>query len=187
MMVRRLAGNSDGDSSEILVVGRIGAPHGVRGWVKVHSFTEPRDQLLDYRPLWIRRGGQWCELELAEHRSQDSSLVVRLVGTDDRDGATLLRNCDIGISETQLAELEPGEYYWQQLIGLEVVSRFEGQEYRLGTVSDLLETGANDVLVVQGDIDSLDRRQRLIPYQDQFLLKVDLAAGRIEVDWDPDF
>lgn len=184
------SGNDPAENSlvaERLIVGRIGAPHGVRGWVKVHSFTEPRDQLLDYQPLWIQRGGQWQVLELAEYRSVDAGLLVRVVGMDDRDEAALLRNCDISIAETQLPELESGEYYWQQLIGLEVMSCFEEREYRLGTVISLLETGANDVLVVQGDTNSLDSRQRLIPYGNQFLGRVDLVKGRIEVNWDPSF
>ncbi len=181
-----LAAGSQPDEG-LIVVGRIGAPHGVRGWVKVHSFTEPRQQLTEYQPLWIRRGQSWQQLDLAEVRWQESGLLARVVDVEDRDGAALLRNCDIAIEDAQLPELEPGEYYWQELIGLEVWSRFEGQEYRLGKVVTLMETGANDVLVVEGDRDSLDRRQRLIPYEDQFLLAIDTAAGRIEVDWDPHF
>lgn len=174
-------------NDQVLVVGRFGAPHGVRGWVKLHSFTEPRDQLLEYSPLYVKREGQWQELRLAEFRSVESGLLVRVADTEDRDEAALLRNCDLGIAETQLPELGSGEYYWRQLIGLEVVSCFQGQQYRFGKVTELLETGANDVLVVQGDVDSLDQRQRLIPYEDQFLLKIDLNAGTIQVDWDPEF
>lgn len=178
------SGESNG---QMLVVGRFGAPHGVRGWVKLHSFTEPRDQLLEYHPLRIKRGGQWQEVKFAEYRSVESGLLVRVDGVEDRDEAALLRNCDLAIADTQLPELDAGEYYWRQLIGLEVISRFQGQTYRFGQVTDLLETGANDVLVVQGDVDSLDLRQRLIPYEDQFLLNIDLSTGSIEVDWDPEF
>lgn len=187
-MTRTPAPGLSGESNdELLVVGRVGAPHGVRGWVKLHSFTEPREQLLEYQPLWIRRSGRWQLVELAEYRLIESGLLTRVDGVEDRDEAALLRNCDLGIARTQLPPLDEGEYYWQQLIGLEVVSRFRGQTYRFGTVEELMETGANDVLVVQGNVDSLDLRRRLIPYQDQFLLNIDLSAGSIEVDWDPDF
>lgn len=186
-MAQTLTAQQSGSDGEVLVVGRIGAPHGVRGWVKLHSFTEPREQLLEYDPLRIRRGGQWREVKIAEYRAVESGLLARVEGIEDRDEAALLRNCDLGIAETQLPDLEAGEYYWHQLIGLEVISTFQGQTYRFGEVEELLETGANDVLVVQGDIDSLDLRRRLIPYQEQFLLNVDLSAGRIEVDWDPEF
>lgn len=186
-MAQTLTTRQSGSGDEVLVVGRIGAPHGVRGWVKLHSFTEPSDQLLEYHPLRIKRGGQWQEVKIVEYRAVESGFLARVEGIEDRDEAALLRNCELGIAETQLPELEVGEYYWRQLIGLEVVSSFQGQTYRFGKVEDLLETGANDVLVVQGDIDSLDLRQRLIPYQEQFLLSIDVSAGRIEVDWDPEF
>ncbi len=158
-----------------LVLGQISGLYGVRGWVKVHSYTQPKDNILSYTP-WIIRG-QPVELEAGKEHGK--TLVVKFHGIDDREAAAGLIHLDISVDRQQLPPLPAGEFYWIELMGLRVVT-LAGVE--LGRVTQLLETGANDVLVVQGE------RERLLPYlPGQVLSRIDLAAGLIEVDWDPDF
>ncbi len=126
-----------------------------------------------------RDNGDWQEAEPIEGRAHGKGVVARLADCTDRDQAQLLMGCEIGIRRDQLPALAPGEYYWKDLIGLQVVNT-EGDEF--GSVQQLLETGANDVLVVQGE------RERLIPFvMKQVIVEVDLDQGRIRVDWDKDF
>lgn len=172
------------DPIDPVTVGRITTVHGVRGWVKVHSFTEPEDNIVSYRHWWLKMPEGWLQLEIDQHRGSAKGLLVHLKGVDDRDVARLYCQRDIVVEKAEMPELAAGEYYWHQLEGLSVVTT-EG--VRLGRVDKLMETGANDVLVVVGDADSLDRQERLIPYVEQFVLDVDLNARQIEVDWDPEF
>lgn len=163
----------------MVAVGRVGRPFGVRGWLHVHSDTEPGERLLEYRPWLLGGPGEWREVEVAESAARSDGLVVRLAGVTSREQAARLVGADIGVPRHVLPPPEPGEYYWCDLIGLTVVTA-SGQV--LGEVTDLLETGANDVLVVHGE------RERLVPFvEEQVVRAVDLTAGRIEVDWDPEF
>jgi len=169
---------ADGDD-EIVIVGRIAGLYGVKGWVKVFSHTDPRENILRYSPWLLHRGGRWHEVALREGRRQGKGLVARLDGCDDRDAATAWLGADVAIRRGQLPPPAEDEYYWADLVGLRVETT-EGVD--LGVVDHLVETGANDVLVVQGD------RERLVPFTPgDAVLAVDLEAGRIEVDWDPDF
>lgn len=162
-----------------VVVGRISGLYGVRGWLRVFSYTEPRDNIVDYNPWLIRSDGQWQPVEVEEGRAQGKGVVVKLVGCDDRDAAARFLGLDIAVSREQLGELEPGEYFWADLEGLRVVT-CAGVE--LGIVDHLFATGANDVVVVRGD------RERLIPFvQGEVVRNIDLQGGVMEVDWDPDF
>jgi 16S rRNA processing protein RimM len=162
-----------------VVVGRIAALYGVRGWVKVFSHTDPRDNILRYQPWLVNINGAWQTLQHVEGRIHQQGIVARLDGYEDRDAATALLGCDIAVRPGQLAALAPGEYYWSELIGLKVITT-EGVE--LGVVEKLLETGSNDVLVVQGE------RERLLPYlPGSVVMEVDKTAGVMRVDWDPEF
>lgn len=166
-------------ADDYLVVGRISGLYGVRGWVKVFSETEPRDNILGYSPWYLERGGQWRSAEAEAGRLHGKAVVAKLAGYDDRDQAAELIGTPIAVTRDQLPKLDEGEYYWTDLVGLEVVT-VEGLE--LGTVDHLFETGSNDVLVVRGD------RERLIPFTlGAVVTAVNLEAGRITVDWDPDF
>ncbi|MDH5785622.1 MAG: ribosome maturation factor RimM [Chromatiales bacterium] len=163
-----------------IVVGRINGLHGVRGWVKVFSHTQPRENILSYRTWYLSRGGQWVATRVVNGRQQGKGIVAQLEGCDDRDAATALMESVVAIRREQLADTAPGEYYWADLQGLRVINA-GGVE--LGVVDHLLETGANDVLVVHDD-----GTERLIPYvMGQFVLEVKLGEGTIRVDWDPDF
>jgi 16S rRNA processing protein RimM len=172
------------DLTPELIVGRISGVYGIKGWVKIHSFTEPNDNLFGYRDWKIRRGDSWQDIEFDSGREHGKGLIAHIVGIDDRNAAELLKGCDIAVPRAQLPALEQGEYYWHQLEGLAVYSA--GQ--CLGRVDHLLETGANDVLMVKPCEGSIDSRERLIPWvQGQYVKQVDLEAETIEVDWDPEF
>jgi 16S rRNA processing protein RimM len=165
---------------EYIVVGRISGLYGVRGWVKVFSHTQPRENILRYSNWFLQRNGEWQAVVLEDGRSQGKGVVAKLQGCDDRDAAAALMGSTIAISREQLPQSAPDEYYWADLQGLRV-SNLDGVE--LGVVDHLLETGANDVLVVRQG-----KTERLIPFvQGQFVTNIDLEAGEMTVDWDPDF
>ncbi len=164
---------------QFIVMGRISGLFGVRGWVKVYSYSEPREGILNYSPWFLRQNDSWQAIEMLSGHRQGKGVVAHLQGCDDRDQATALMGCEIAVQRDQLPELAKDEYYWSDLQGLRVVN-LEGVE--LGKISHLFETGANDVVVVKGD------RERLIPYTwGEAVRNVDLDAGLMIVDWDPDF
>ena len=160
-------------------LGRIGGAYGLHGWVHVRSATDGPERILDYSPWSIDRGGEWREFEVVSGRPHGPGLVAKLAGCDDRDCAQALAGSDIAVPRDRLPALDTDEYYWVDLIGLTVVTT-RGLE--LGRVSRMLETGANDVLVVDGE------RERLIPYvPGEVVVAVDEREGEIRVDWDPEF
>ncbi|UVJ45056.1 ribosome maturation factor RimM [Pseudomonas sp. LS1212] len=171
-------------ADDLIVVGKIFSVHGVRGEVKVYSFTDPIENLLDYRIWTLRRDGVVKRVELVSGRSTQKDLVAKLKGLDDRDEARLLSGYEILISRSLLPNLPGDEYYWYQLVGLKVINQ-DGQLF--GTIDHLLETGANDVMVVKPCAGSLDDRERLLPYTEQCVLAIDLGAGEMRVEWDTDF
>ena len=164
--------------SERIIAGKLGGPHGVRGWVKVLSHTDPRENIFSYSPWWIKVGKEWKQIELEDAREQGKGFIAKLAGIADCDQARELMHATIAIEADQLPELDEGEFYWRDLIGLEVIDQ-EG--FSFGKVSRMIETGANDVLVVKGD------KERLLPYIDGVVLNVDLVDSQIKVDWDKDF
>ncbi len=166
-------------ADDLLVMGRIAAPYGVQGWLRITAFTETPENLLDYTPWYLGQQGEWREARLLEGKPHGKGLVVRLEGCADRDMAAALCGTDIAVCRKQLPETQENEYYWSDLIGLQVVTT-DGTA--LGRVDHLLETGANDVLVIHGD------RERLVPFvQGDVIRSIDLGTGEIRVDWDPDF
>lgn len=176
------------ESSNLVNVGRITAVYGVKGWVKVHSYTEPQENLFEYHPWFLKTKHGVKKIEIDEARPHGDAFVAHIVGVDDRDLALQYTAADIAIERDLLPELDEGEYYWSQLEGLVVLTEFDGKRQRLGVVSKIMETGANDVLVVAADAESIDKRERLIPYvPEQFVLSVDLNSGEMLVDWDPEF
>ena len=161
-----------------VVLGRINGVFGTRGWLKVFSYTRPRDNVLTY-PAWcLEREDGWREYAVVATRRQGNGLVASLAGIDDRNAALACVGADIAVPRSALPRAGRDEFYWADLIGLAVVNR-EGLV--LGAVTRLLETGANDVLVVRGE------RDRLIPFvREVFVLDVDLEDRTIRVDWHPD-
>ncbi len=162
-----------------VVLGRISGLYGVKGWVRLFSHTEPREAILDYERWLIGRDEDWREFWLAEGRRHGKAVVARLEGFEDRDQASDLIGAEIAVRRQQLPDAEKDEYYWADLVGLDVVTT-DGRS--LGQVDHLLETGANDVLVVRGKV------EYLVPFiMDQVITEVDLDGGVIRVDWDPDY
>ncbi len=163
----------------MVVLGRVTGVFGVRGWIKVHSHTEPLENILNYNPWYLNSAGGWREYRLLNGRRQGKGIVAGIEGYSDRDHAAVLMGCDIAVPRSRLEALGQDEFYWSDLQGLEVIT-LDGRT--LGRVSHLFDTGANDVLVVEGD------REYLIPYVwEQVVKSVDLDGGRMRVDWDPDF
>ncbi|MBY4676146.1 ribosome maturation factor RimM [Marinobacterium arenosum] len=176
---------SDMSSDKLTVLGRITAVYGIKGWVKVFSHTQPMENILDYSPWLLNLDGRWTEVKLAEGKRHGKGIIVRLAGVDDRDQARKYCNLDIAVEQSRLPELEEGDYYWSQLEKLSVYT-LSGE--LLGKVHHLIETGSNDVLVVRKCAGSIDKRERLIPYlPDQVIKEIDLEAGTLRVDWDPEF
>ena len=163
-----------------LLVGRIVGLFGIEGWVKIESYTQPRERIFKYKPWLLRHPLGEAEVAAAKGRVQGKGLVGCLPDVQDRDAAAALVGAEIWVARSQLPKPKRGEHYWIDLEGLSVVT-VGGIE--LGKVSHLFATGANDVLVVREG-----ERERLIPYvMKQFVREVDLPAGRITVDWDPEF
>jgi len=163
---------------ETICVGHIIGVQGVKGWVRVFSNTSPRENILSYSPWKIKTGDAIKTVE-ASGRLQGKNVVVKLAGVEDRDQATELVGSKIFILPEQLPKLDEGDYYWSDLIGLEVESL---QAEPLGTIEMMMETGANDVMVLKGD------RERLIPFvMDDVVRQIDLTNKRVVVDWKPDY
>ena len=168
-------------TDDMVKLGRISGVFGVKGWLKVHSDTEPRENILSYSPWYLSIGGQWQSRKVLSGRVHGKGLVVQLEGCDDRDLAATLVRTEIAITRAQLPEASPGEFYWQDLLGLQVLTL---DAVDLGNVTSLMETGANDVLVIKAK----DGQERLVPFiRDSIITDINLAAGTITVDWDPDF
>ena len=172
---------------ELLHAGTITGAHGVRGWVKVHAFTDPVDNFLDFDTWYARRRGHFDEVEFLEARRHGKGLVARLAGVDDRDAAEKLRGVEVWVRRGDLPPLAAGEYYWHELLGMRVYSEHDARPVLLGEVDHLMETGANDVIVLRPCKGSVDDRERLLPWlPGQVVKEIDRGAGRISVDWHPD-
>lgn len=159
-------------------MGRIVGPYGVQGWIKIQPQTEAVDGLLSYRSWWLARDQDWQKHKVVEGRAHGTTLVARLEGCGDRDQAMTLRGLQVAVPRSELPPPKSGEYYWCDLIGLQV-ENIQGE--KLGQVEEVLATGANDVLVVRGD------RERLIPLIASVLVGVEFENSRILVDWGSDF
>jgi 16S rRNA processing protein RimM len=159
-------------------MGRIAAPFGVKGWIRVQPNTAAPRNLLAYKSWWVGREGDWRETAVTEAKVQGRAVVARLEGCDDREAAALLRGKSVAVPREALPRPQSGEYYWADLIGLKVANT-AGQD--LGRVTGILQTGANDVLVAAGD------RERLIPFIAEVVREVDPVAGIVRVEWGADY
>jgi 16S rRNA processing protein RimM len=159
-------------------MGRIVAPYGVRGWVKIEPYTDAVDGLFAYKTWWISRDGNWQAYRLTDGRTHGRHLVVRLGEVPDRDAATSIKGWKVAVPRSELPPVPAGEYYWADLIGLAVVN-MDGEP--LGVVEEIFSTGANDVMVVRAE------RERLIPFVENVIARVELSDARIVVDWRLDY
>jgi 16S rRNA processing protein RimM len=160
-------------------VGKISGVFGVKGWLKIFSYTSPKENILNYSPWLLEKAGEVKTVEVVDGNLQGGGVIAQIKGVNDRNQAETLLGYEIFIRREQLPETSEGEYYWSDLIGLEVETT---DGVALGVVDSLLETGANDVLIVKGE------RERAVPFiKGQVIVEIDREAGRIVVDWDPDF
>ena len=168
------------DEASLIVIGKIVGVHGIKGWLKILSFTRPRQNIFDYGSWLVKQSEEWQEIQLLEGKPQGKGLVASLEGITDRDEAMALVSSEIAIDRDQLPEPKEGEFYWHDLINMQVINQ---QNEVLGVVKELLETGANDVLVV-----GADKQRYLIPYvKDVYIKDVDTEQGVIQVDWQSDY
>jgi 16S rRNA processing protein RimM len=162
---------------QLVKLAYISAVHGLRGWVKIYSYTEPKESVLNYQP-WILDGNKGAVKVLAS-KLQSKGVIARLQGIETVEQARELIGTTISVPRSQFEDLPENEFYWEDLIGLKVVN-LEGAV--LGEVKSLMATGANDVLVVAGE------QERVVPFvMEQFIKTVDIPGGTITVDWDPEF
>ncbi|WP_419421132.1 ribosome maturation factor RimM [Legionella sp. D16C41] len=165
-----------------IIVGRFGRAHGIKGFISVNSYTEPRTNILNYQGWYAYINKNWQPVQLIDVEVTDKHILVKVEKFSERELAMSLTNCEIRVHKEQLPSLNPGEFYWHQLLGLEVFSQ-QGEHF--GKVVEILPTGSNDVLVVEGEDKS---KQVLIPYLlNQFIIDINLENQRIIVDWDTNF
>jgi 16S rRNA processing protein RimM len=170
-------------TADIVVMGRILGPYGIKGWLKARPYTAAPDALLDYDRWWLAaQGGQeaWKEFSVVSARIHADTLLVEFEGLTDRESSALWRGALLGVPRAKLPKLRKGEMYWADLIGFAVVNR--GGE-RLGTVAGVLDTAAHAVLRVAGE----DGRERLIPLVPAYLDAIEAEVRRVQVDWQLDF
>ena len=190
---------NDKKTSEKVILGRITGVYGVKGWLKIFSYTDPMESIVDYSPWYIRpesrpgnrHGAPWKKVKLKAGKRHAKTVIAQLEHCYDRDAAQAYIGSEIAIKLDQLEQLRgKDEFYWRELIGLRVINQ---QQIELGVVKSLMETGANDVLVVASEEMTeegaeTESKERLIPWtMQQAIITVDLEQGVIEVDWDPDF
>ncbi|MCX7189739.1 MAG: ribosome maturation factor RimM [Methylotenera sp.] len=178
----------------MVVMGRIVAPYGVFGWLKIVPDTEAFDGLFDYDTWWLGKGDDWRELLVETAKIHNDVIVVKLKGIDDRDAALACKGKQIAVPRAALPKAEDNAYYWSDLIGLRVKNK---QDVDFGLIVDVFETGANDVIVVQADAVKLEvtekvavkdkPQERLLPFIADVVLDVSLKNKTMLVDWDADF
>ncbi|MGK2946021.1 MAG: ribosome maturation factor RimM [Candidatus Malihini olakiniferum] len=169
-----------------IVIGKIGSTYGLRGWLRVFSFTEKTESIFDYQPWYIQSQGYWKSIEIEIWKHYNQNLVIKVKGIDNRDAASLLTKNEIITGFAQLPALKEGDYYWKNLFGCEVITSVGCQ---LGKVINIMETGSNDVLVVKANMkDAFGAKEQLIPFlTGQVIKDVNLSTKIIKVDWDPSF
>jgi 16S rRNA processing protein RimM len=158
----------------MVIMGRISAPYGLKGWIKIRPFTHVVDGLLSYAEWWIGDEGEWQPHRISESFVHGSSVVARLEGFNDRDAAARLKGRGVAVPRESMPEVREAEFYWNDLLGMDVM---DAKAARLGRVTKILETGANAVLVVTGD------GEVLIPFIEGVIVQVDLKSRKLSVDW----
>jgi 16S rRNA processing protein RimM len=160
-------------------MGRITAPYGVKGWVKIEPYSAAPDALNAHPVWWVGRNGDWREMQVVDSVLHSGNLVARFVGCEERNAALAMKGSEVAVRREALPRNADNEFYWADLIGLRVVN---GKDEELGAVAELLEHGAHPVMrVVNGET------ERLLPFVEQVVRQVDMANGRIRVEWELDW
>ncbi|MFZ2315465.1 MAG: ribosome maturation factor RimM [Gammaproteobacteria bacterium] len=162
-----------------ITVGKIGSTYGVKGWLKIHTYTEFSASILQYKPWYISNpNGSWTEIDVEDGRPHGKTIVIKFAEINTPEGARLLTNRMIAIKREQLPKLSQKEYYWSDLEGLAVIDQHGTM---LGHVAYLMETGSNDVIVIKDD----KEKEHAIPYlSGDVILNIDLEKREIHVNWE---
>ena len=192
------------NSQERISLGHVTGVSGLKGWIKVHSDTNPRENIVSYPSWWLEQSGQWRKVVVMEGRPQGKTIVARIEGVATPEQASALIGARITVDRDAMPALGEGEFYWTDLVGMQVHT-VDG--VHIGTANRLFETGANDVLVVTderqvhaedlpdaaGESTSGKKgkgagKEVLVPWLvPDVIREVDMEKGTILVDWDPDF
>ena len=167
------------NDSDWVILGRLGRPQGLKGLIRVISFTQPESAILEYAPWFIQQKDKWIPLKLEDSQIQNQTILIKVADYTEREKVAELTNCNVGVLAKQLPKLPDGDYYWHDLQQMSVVNK---NGTVLGNVIEILPTGANDVLVVSGE------KRHLIPYvPERHIVSVNLEQRQIVVDWDENF
>jgi 16S rRNA processing protein RimM len=176
----------------LVIIGKITGHHGIKGWVKIQSFTRPADQIFEYRQIMLGTGDtmkSFRQADVLNYRHQGKGIIAQIEGFNSREDSEFITGCSMAINQDQLEVLSEGEYYWMDIIGSRVLNAAHKD---FGTVDSMMETGANDVMVVISDVASGDESgdesiERLIPWIDDVIESFDPSAKVVRVNWDEDF
>ena len=174
-------------TEQLVTMGRIVAPYGIKGWIKIQPFTQQQQGLLDYPQWQVGQDGAWQLRTVEEAKVHGATVVAKLEGVADREQAAALQGMRIAVSRDDFPAPATNEFYWSDLVGLKVVN---AAGVVLGSVTRVFETGANDVLVVEDNVANAvaaNQHERLLPFIATVIRQVDIAGGTITVDWDADF
>lgn len=173
-------------SSDYVLLGKISGVHGIKGWVKVFSYTSPRLKITEY-PKWFikNKNKPWEVISVIEGKQQGKNIIVLLNGVNSREDAEALIGTEVAIHSDELVPSSENEYFWRDLIGLSVET-INGEE--LGKIDWLFDTGSNDVIIVKNSQSGVDSKEHLLPFIFGDVIKsIDLENSLMIVDWDPEF
>jgi 16S rRNA processing protein RimM len=173
------------EKAEPIEMGKFGAVYGIKGWLKVHSYTDDPESIFEYKPLLMESKGQLREVTITDWKRHNKGFVAKVAGFDVREEAQTLVGAALFVESNHLPVLED-DFYWRDLVGCQVKT---DKGYDLGVVTEMMETGSNDVLVVKANSnDAFGQKERLIPFiEQQVISNVDITSKLITVNWEPDF
>ncbi|RIY32530.1 hypothetical protein CKF54_04630 [Psittacicella hinzii] len=169
---------------KLITLGKFGSTYGYKGWIRVNSFTEEPTNIFSYANWFVNINNTLTPVKVESWKVHANHLVCKLDCLDSLEEAKAFNNLFVYVKGEDLPELD-GEYYWKDLMGCKV---FTPAGYELGTVTQIMETGANDVLVLQAPLtDAYNRKDRMVPFIDKYLVEVDINNKKIVIEWDPEF
>lgn len=166
-------------SQHLIAMGYIKGVFGIKGWLRVKTDTEYADGLLDYEHWYLSKDGEILQVTVESGKVIGDELQVKFTHIHDREAAALLRGYTVEIPREAFSPVEADEYYWVDLIGMSVIN-VDGEA--LGIITNLMQTGAHDVLVVEGDYG-----QKLIPFVAHYIESVDKETRIVVTDWGIDY